>query len=169
MDRGLAQGRVAEVLSLVLVGSLVGRVSMGWLADRWPKKHVMLLIYSIVALSVPLFVLVPGEGAVRAAAFVFGVGLGGDYMIIPLMAAELFGVRLLGRVMGIVITADNVAEATVPMAVAAVRDHAGSYTPAFALLVLLAVAGAVAIALLPRGASAGDTASGGPPAGPPTP
>ena len=151
MDRGLAQGRVAEVLSLVLVGSLVGRVVMGWLADRWAKKHVMLLIYLIVALSVPLFVLAPGPGAVRVAAFVFGVGLGGDYMIIPLMAAELFGVRRLGRVMGIVITADNVAEATAPMAVAAIRDRAGSYGPGFALLVGLAVVGAAAVALLPRG------------------
>jgi len=159
MDRGLPQASVAEVLSLVLVGSLVGRVVMGWLADRWAKKHVMLLIYLIVALSVPLFVLAPGPGFVRVAAFVFGVGLGGDYMIIPLMAAELFGVRLLGRVMGIVITADNVAEATAPMAVAAIRDHAGSYGPGFALLVGLAVLGAVSVAFLPRS----DKAAGGAP------
>jgi sugar phosphate permease len=162
MDRGLAQASVAEVLSLVLVGSLVGRVVMGWLADRWSKKHVMLLIYLIVALSVPLFVLAPGPGFLRVAAFVFGVGLGGDYMIIPLMAAELFGVRLLGRVMGIVITADNVAEATAPMAVAAIRDHAGSYGPGFALLVGLAVLGAVSVAFLPRG----DRAKGEAPAAP---
>jgi sugar phosphate permease len=162
MDRGLSQASVAEVLSLVLVGSLVGRVVMGWLADRWAKKHVMLLIYLIVALSVPLFVLAPGTGSVRTAAFVFGVGLGGDYMIIPLMAAELFGVRLLGRVMGIVITADNVAEATAPMAVAAIRDHAGSYGPGFALLVGLAALGAVSIALLPRR----DKAAGASPASP---
>jgi len=158
LDRGLAQGRVAEVLSLVLVGSLVGRVLMGWLADRWAKKHVMLLIYLIVALSVPLFVAAPGPGSVRLAAFVFGVGLGGDYMIIPLMAAELFGVRMLGRVMGIVITADNVAEATVPMAVAAIRDRAGSYGPGFALLVGLAVMGAAAVAFLPRGLASARTA-----------
>lgn len=162
MDRGLPQASVAEVLSLVLVGSLVGRVVMGWLADRWAKKHVMLLIYLIVALSVPLFVLAPGPGFVRAAAFVFGVGLGGDYMIIPLMAAELFGVRLLGRVMGIVITADNVAEATAPMAVAAIRDHAGSYGPGFALLVGLAVLGAVSVAFLPRGDRATGEATAAP-------
>ena len=39
-------------------------------------------------------------------------------MIIPLMAADLFGVRVLGRLMGIVLTADGVAEATSPMLVA---------------------------------------------------
>jgi sugar phosphate permease len=149
-DRGLSQGEAATVLSLVLFGSLAGRLLMGWLADRWARKYVMLLIYLIVAGSIPLLAAAPGPGTLRAAALVFGVGLGGDYMIIPLMAADLFGLRLMGRVMGIVLTADGVAEATVPMAVATLRDRAGSYGPGFVLLVGLAVVGAAAVALLPR-------------------
>jgi sugar phosphate permease len=149
-DRGLGQGEAADVLSIVLLGSLVGRVLMGWLADRWPKRRVMLLIYVIVAATIPLFAQAPSVATLEVAAFLFGVGLGGDYMIIPLMAAELFGLRLLGRVMGIVITGDGVAEAVVPMAVAALRDRAGSYGPGFVLLVALAALGAAGIALLPR-------------------
>ncbi len=47
----------------------------------------------------------------------------------------------MGRVMGIVLTADGVAEAVVPMAVATLRDRAGSYGPGFALLVGLAALG----------------------------
>ena len=49
-DRGLGQADAANVASLVLFGSLAGRLLMGWLADRWAKKRVMLLIYLIVAL-----------------------------------------------------------------------------------------------------------------------
>ena len=64
LDRSFAQARGrAASLSLVLVGSLVGRLLMGWLADRWPKKHVMLLIYVIVACSIPLLFLAPHAGA----------------------------------------------------------------------------------------------------------
>ena len=72
-------------------------------------------------------------------------------MIIPLMAADLFGLQRMGRVMGIVLTADGVAEAVVPMAVATLRDRTGSYGPGFALLVALAVlgAGAPVVACLP--------------------
>ena len=66
----------------------------------------------------------------KICAFVFGIGLGGDYMIIPLMAAELYGVAILGRVMGIVLTADSVSESLVPMLVASMRDSTGSYTSA---------------------------------------
>ena len=71
-------------------------------------------------------------------------------MIIPLMAAELYGLARLGRVMGVVLTADGVAEALVPMGVGALRDHYGSYGPGFALLVSLAIVGALAVAALPR-------------------
>ncbi len=150
MDRGLAQGVAAQLLSVVLLGSIAGRLLMGWLADRWPRKRVMLLVYLIVAGAIPLLWAAPSLGTLRAAAFVFGIGLGGDYMIIPLMAADLFGLQRMGRVMGIVLTADGVAEAVVPMAVAALRDRAGSYGPGFALLVALAALGAVAISFLPR-------------------
>jgi sugar phosphate permease len=150
MDRGMAQGRAAELMSLVLIGSIAGRLLMGWLADRWARKRVMLLVYLIVALAIPLLWWAPSTATLGAAAVFFGMGLGGDYMIIPLMAADLFGLKRMGRVMGIVLTADGVAEAVVPMAVAALRDRSGSYGPGFALLVALAVLGAVAVSLLPR-------------------
>jgi sugar phosphate permease len=149
MDRGMAQGRVAELISLVLVGSIAGRLLMGWLADRWPRKRVMLLIYTIVALAIPLLWWAPSTVTLRAAALVFGIGLGGDYMIIPLMAADLFGLKRMGRVMGIVLTADGVSEAVMPMGAAALRDHYGSYGPGFAVLVALAVVGAIAVSMLP--------------------
>jgi sugar phosphate permease len=150
LDRGLPQGEIATTLSLILVGSLVGRLLMGWLADRWTKKYVMLLIYTIVAVSIVPLALAPSPALLRIFALLFGVGLGGDYMIIPLMAAELFGVRVLGRLLGVVLTADGVAEAVVPVVVATIRDRTGSYTAGFVMLMVLAAVGAVAVAMLPR-------------------
>jgi nitrate/nitrite transporter NarK len=80
---------------------------------------------------------------------VFGLGLGGEYLIIPLVAAELFGAAVLGRVLGLVLTLDGVAEAVMPMAVASLRDATGSYTTSFGMLVVLAALGALAVAFLP--------------------
>jgi MFS-type transporter involved in bile tolerance (Atg22 family) len=65
------------------------------------------------------------------------------------MAAELYGVAIMGRVMGIVLTADSVAESVVPMAVASLRDATGSYAAGFIVLVSLAGIGALAVSLLP--------------------
>jgi MFS-type transporter involved in bile tolerance (Atg22 family) len=71
-------------------------------------------------------------------------------MIIPLMAAELFGVRVMGRIMGLVLTADGLAEALSPLLVGWLRDRSGSYANGFAALILLAVTGIIAIIMLPR-------------------
>jgi MFS family permease len=152
LDRKLPQVTIDMALSLILAGSLIGRIFMGWLADRWPKKRVMLLIYTLVALAIPPLFYASTPAALGVCAFLFGIGLGGDYMIIPLMAAELYGVAVLGRVMGVVLTADGVAEAMVPMVVATLRDRMGSYGGGFMLLVALAAVGAVAVSLLPPAA-----------------
>ena len=148
LDRQLPQLEIAQTLSLILICSIAGRLLMGFLADRVGKKYVMLLIYLLVAGALPLLLLPTPPLALFAV--IFGIGLGGDYMIIPLMAAELFGVRVLGRVMGIVLTADGVAEAVVPWAVGSLRDTTGSYTLGFLFLIILAASGAVVVSLLPR-------------------
>src|SRR5213594_3163679 len=150
IDHGYAQTAAAQVASLVLVSSLVGRLGMGWLADRIPKKYVMLLIYLLVVSAIPLLFLTATPGAIYLFAVVFGIGLGGEYMVIPLMAAELFGVQVLGRVMGIVLAADGVGEAVAPWLVGRMRDVTGSYATGFAAVIGFALAGTIAVAFLPR-------------------
>jgi MFS family permease len=158
LDQKYSQDAAASVISTVLAFSIGGRLLMGWLADRWARRRVMLLIYSMIAASIPLLLFAESRTAMYVFAAVFGLGLGGEYMIIPLMAAELFGIRVLGRLMGVLLTADGVAEATTPMFVAYLRDVSGTYRTGFAVLVGIAVVGALAIAFLPR-ASAGQMES----------
>ena len=150
LDLQFSQTAAASVASTVLAFSIAGRLIMGWLADRIPRKHVMLLIYALIAGSIPLLFFAQSQPALYAFAAIFGLGLGGEYMIIPLMAAELFGVRVLGRLLGVILTADGVAEATFPMLVGYLRDATGSYRTGFGLLIAVALAGTLAIAFLPR-------------------
>ena len=151
LDQQYAQSEAAKIISLVLAFSIIGRLLMGWLADHLPKKYVMLMIYFLVVAALPLlfFAAVPGMMYVFAA--VFGLGLGGEYLIIPLMAAELFGVKVLGRLMGVILTADGVAEAASPMLIGYLRDQTGNYHMGFFVLISIAIVGAIAVALLPRG------------------
>jgi MFS family permease len=90
---------------------------------------------------------------VAAAAALFGIGLGGDYMIIPLVAAELFGVEILGRLMGILLAAGGVAESVSPWLIGRLRDANGSYVNGCFVLIGLAVLGAAAALALPKGQS----------------
>ena len=154
LDLKYSQDAAASIASTVLAFSIAGRLIMGWLADRIPRKHVMLLIYALVAGSIPLLFAARTSASLYMFAVVFGLGLGGEYMIVPLIAAELFGVRVLGRLLGVILTADGVAEATAPMLVGHLRDTSGSYRSGFILLILIALAGTAAIVLLPRRAVA---------------
>src|SRR5258706_3648641 len=113
LDHGYSQAGAAQIASLVLASSLVGRLGAGWLADRFAKKYVMLLIYLLVVSAIPLLLLTDARGTIYLFAVVFGLGLGGEYMVIPLMAGELFGMRVLGRAMGVVLTGDEIGRAHV--------------------------------------------------------
>jgi sugar phosphate permease len=154
-DLEYTQTQSANVISLVLASSIFGRLFMGWLADKLPKKYVMILIFSLVSIAIPLLYGASVKGVIYLFAVLFGIALGGDYMIIPLMAAELFGVRMLGRVMGIVISADVLGEALSPVLVGWLRDQTGSYALGFTALIILAVLGIVAVSFLPKKGGAG--------------
>jgi sugar phosphate permease len=135
-----------RILSLALFASVAGRLTMGWLADRFTKKYVMLATYLIVALSIPLLLAARSQPELLYVfAIAFGFGLGADYMLIPLMAAECFGLGALSRVLGIIIMSDSIGEATMPYLVAHIRDATGSYATGFVMLTGLALAGALAI------------------------
>jgi sugar phosphate permease len=149
-DLEFTQTHSAHVISMVLASSIIGRLLMGWLADKFPKKYVMILIFTLVCCAIPLLYAASTPGVIYLFAFIFGIALGGDYMIIPLMAAELFGVRMLGRIMGIVISADVMGEALSPVLVGWLRDRTDSYAYGFTALILLAVFGVIAISLLPK-------------------
>ncbi len=136
-----------QVFSMTLFASIGGRVTMGYLADRIPKKYVMILTYLLVAFSIPLLVLARDyPSLLYVFAVTFGFGLGADYMLIPLMAAECFGLASLSRVLGIIITSDSIGEALMPYFVAHSRDTSGSYIWGFSVTTIFAFIGAIAIA-----------------------
>ena len=149
-DIGFTQEKAAHIMSLYLMMSLIGRVLMGWLADIFSRKSVMILIYLMVASAIPLLLLPDFPGKIYIFAVVYGIGMGGDYMIVPLMAGDLFGVKVLGRTMGIILIADVIAESTLPMLIGATHDATGNYMLGFSILIGVALLGALIISFLPK-------------------
>ena len=149
LDRHFTQSDAAGVLSLVLGFSIGGRLLMGWLADRFSKKYVMLLTYVLVAAGIPLLFLGNNRMLLFVSAAIFGVGLGGDYMIVPLMTAEIFGIEILGGLLGVIIISGAIAEAAAPWAVGRLRDVTGTYTGACVALTGVALLGGLAVLGLP--------------------
>jgi MFS family permease len=148
LDQHRPQNEALNIMTWLGAASLIGRIGAGWLADKLGPKRVMLVVYLLVASSATILVLGPSGRSIYILAVILGLGVGGEYMIIPLMAGQLFGTAVLGRVMGIILTFDGVAEASIPYLVGKTYDRTKNYQLGFEILTGLAVLGAIAVSLL---------------------
>lgn len=143
---------------LVLWSSIIGRVSIGYLADLLSKKLVMTATYFIVAFTILLLLRVsPAHPAsLSVFAVVFGFAMGADYMLIPLMAAEQFGVNTLARAMAVILPMNTIGQTWGPYLVSALREHYGNYLAPLAVVFAVSMLGALAVAMIPRTRIAAD-------------
>ena len=137
--------------SVALIAAIGGRLGVGYLADRWSRRRLMLITYAVVAAAIPMLFLIRPEqpGFVYPFAIVFGMAMGADYMLIPLMAADLFGVRSLARAMSGIVPSDTISQYWFPNLIAQLRAAWGGYGVALWVTCAIAASGAVAIAALP--------------------
>jgi MFS family permease len=145
VDQRFTAEQAQWVLSCLMVSSIFGRVIMGFAADRFSNKPVMLAASILVGGSIPLLYLAHVPGAIYLFAVIFGFGMGADYMMIPLMTAECFGVNALGRVMGFILPIYSVGQAVFPMLVGWMFDRLGNYNGAFAVMTAAGLLGVLAI------------------------
>lgn len=134
---------------IILAASIVSRVAIGAFSDRFSKKWVMVASYGVSAAAIPLLLSVHPPGTPWLFGCVFGIAMGADYMLIPLMAAEQFGLSSLSRAMAIILPANTIGQTWFPYFTALLRQSLHSYTPAMYLVVAVAMTSAVSIALLP--------------------
>jgi len=137
---------------VILWSSIVGRVSIGYFADLFSKKRVMTATYFVVAFTILLLLWVsPAHGgSVYIFAGVFGFSMGADYMLIPLMAAEQFGINTLARAMAIILPFNTIGQTWCPYLVSALREHFGNYLAPMSVVFAISMLGALAIAAIPR-------------------
>jgi len=157
LDQGFTKGpevdgawRTASIL--ILWSSIAGRLSIGYFADKFSKKWVMFCTYFIVAATIPLLLRVhPGSDFyLYAFAILFGFGMGADYMMIPLMAAEVFGVNSLARAMAVILPVNTIGQTWFPYLVSHLQRTMNGYQGAMMVVLAVAMFGALAIAALPR-------------------
>ena len=101
-DQGLAEHLAVGFPSLAIGISVAGRLSFGVLADRFTKRATMSLAMILQTLAVLCLFRVDSFGALPVFAILFGMGLGGGAVLIPLLVGECFGLRAFGKVLGLV-------------------------------------------------------------------
>ncbi len=144
-DQKYTLGQASVISSGLLFSGLAGRVIVGYLADRFQKKNVMATFYLVLALAIPLLFFARYPTAAWTFALVFGFAMGADYMLIPLVTAECFGLATLGKLLAIIIMANSLGQWVGPWTAGLIFDATHSYNIAWAAVTLGGVIGAFLI------------------------
>jgi sugar phosphate permease len=144
-DHGYTLKAASRVFSFMLAVSLLGRVLVGYLADQRSKRNVMSLFYLLLAVAIGLLLLGQHPAAVWSFALIFGFALGADYMLIPLLTAECFGLSALGTVLALIISGYTVGQWVAPWVTGRIYDAFHSYDLAWVLMMLAGFLGSYII------------------------
>ena len=144
-DAGYSASWASRALSGLLVSSLAGRVIVGYFADRFSRKNVMALFYFALGLSIPLLFLAGRPALVWGFALIFGFAMGADYMLVPLVTAECFGISALGKLLALLIMGYSIGQWFAPWLAGRIFDATRSYNLAWVIMSVASVIGAVAI------------------------
>lgn len=144
-DQKYTLGQASVLSSGLLFAGLAGRVIVGYLADRFQKKNVMATFYLTLALAIPLLFFARFPTAAWTFALVFGFAMGADYMLIPLVTAECFGLATLGKLLAIIIMANSLGQWIGPWMAGVIFDATHSYNIAWAVVTVGGVLGAYLI------------------------
>jgi MFS family permease len=144
-DAGYTTGQASHASSGLLFAGLAGRVAVGYLVDRFNKKNVMALFYLVLASAIPLLFLARQPAALWGFALVFGFAMGADYLLIPLVTAECFGLAALGKLLSLIIMADSLGQFFGPVLAGKIFESTHSYNLAWSIITTAGILGAAAI------------------------
>jgi len=149
-DLGFGDRRAAAYLGFTIGLSVAGRLSFGPLADRLAKRRLMSL--GLLAHSLAVLCLFPIDSPTSLTGFVilFGLGLGGCAVLVPLLVGEFFGLQAFGKILGVVTISVTFGAAAGPVLTGRIFDVTGSYHQAFILHIISFTAAAVVIYFIRR-------------------
>lgn len=147
-DRGAGAVEAAGLVGFVGAASVVGRLALGPVADRWGLFRTYRSCFLAIGTSFALwFWPAAGYAGLVLFAVVFGVGYGGFVALLPGLVAQRFGVERLGGLLGILYTSHVLGSGLGPLATGLLIDRWG-YLPAGLAGLLCGLGGTVLLGLL---------------------
>ncbi len=147
IERGIPPIQAAAVIAFFSTMSAAASFGIGFLPRRWPVRFLMAA--SAACLSVGTFGLINVSSTETALlpAGLFGMGIGGIMMLLPMAWADYFGRESYGAIRGVALSLQVLAQAAGPLGSGMLRDGTGNYTDSlllFGALAALAIVAALA-------------------------
>ena len=148
IEKGFSPSTAATAFGVMSALNTVGVMLAGSLGDRFGRKNILGLVYAFRGFAYALLLLVPGHAGLWAFAVVAGVSWVATIPLTTSLTADVYGLRNIGILSGIIFTAHQIGGDTSIQLAGITRDITGSYTLSLTIaLVLLAVASLISFSI----------------------
>ena len=142
--------RAAFAWSVVMAAMVVGKLSVGLIADRWGAKSTMAGACVLISASIAILTFAEPYWVVLVFAAMYGFALGAPLVVNPLLASDYLGMRHFGAIYGALNLLSTVGAAAGPVGAGVFFDARSTYVPVFYLFVaLMLLAALVAVGMKP--------------------
>jgi predicted MFS family arabinose efflux permease len=146
---GFSPAEAAWAYSTLFFFSIAGKSLFGFLSDRFAKRAVNLVCF-LFTLAGALLVLRVSHANVWFFCLLFGLGYGGVTVSTRLVLADLFGLRSLGKLLAIMMSAETLLGGCGNLLAGRLFDITGSYQAAFKVMAVCSMVSVILMALLLR-------------------
>ncbi len=149
-DAGIGLRGASLALTAYGIGAAGGRLLGGVVSDRLGSVTTQRLAFLITALSLVALFWAPSHPALLGAMAAFGAGFAATDTLVVKIVPDLFGVRAIGAIMGVLALGWRSGAALGPAAAGFLYDATGSYAWAFGLAPAVALTSWACFALALR-------------------
>lgn len=147
-DIGFSAMEAATALTIIATTQLGSTLIWGFVSERVEIRHSTLMMFLVQSSGLTLAIATDQLFAVYLGFFLYGIGLGGSFVLQELIWATYFGRRSLGTVRGLGIFVTYAFGAAGAPFFGFVHDLAGSYQSSFVAFVVALVLSALLSALV---------------------
>lgn len=160
VDSGLSSATAVTVLTVTGLSNMVCSIIGGAAGDRFGARRTYIGSMALLAFSMIWLIGSNSLWMFYVFAVAFGVGNGGWFPQVPVLAAKIFGTRYLGSIYAAILVGAGIGGMVGPILAGYIFDTTGSYKIAFAIAAAVAIAAVlfgVALSDRSRTCSEGNT------------
>src|SRR5216683_5613797 len=139
---GYTTSAAALVMSLVFAFAALGKVVMGYLADRLTARVALVLCFATQAAGLSIVFSIARIGIILTFVPIYGMSIAAPLMLLPLLTAESLGIKRYGFLSGLAGLAQTFGAMVGPIVAGRIFDITSSYALAFELCIAVMIIGA---------------------------
>jgi sugar phosphate permease len=145
MGLGYTETFAAGMMSIVYLGTSIGKLVMGVAADRISARIALAINFAATALGVVLLLGAAHGAFLAACVIIFGFTLGVPLVLLPMVMIDSLGLKRFGSIGGLSGVFQTIGGVSGPVVMGAMYDFLGRYSASFEIAAALSVLGALAM------------------------